>query len=548
MAKQDKWIFPAPPGSRLIAYLLDVAMTQILFRGICLVAHWDTSKSDISNSLITLGYFVVLQSQFGWTPGKKIMGLELINVDDEGLPSLKTVILRETLGRFITAISLMLGYLMIFVTEHKQCLHDRIAGTRVITLHDPSSDGHSIFKVLAWTIGLGLASVGLSIYIGFFTAIPLKYFADVIENVHGIHVERISGNLFRGFKVGHVTYSGPKGKVSIGNLIFHYQDLLESLQKRELRIIQVSATQCFLDLSNSPPDPFPNLAPMPEKNRNTLSETSQENLQKNKTAFSVLLEKMELTDVRIRYAGKDVLQAESILLADFNVSSSGNISLGKFSLNSQKLSISMDQLSFMNNILKFNLAAASIRKEFDPEHLSGEIDLHGRGIFDYTNRKVEGEFQGFRNSMSLRLVGDSIRFQLSHFQPHWYFRKTPPLHSINLVLAPTKVMNFSHARGVGTFSLGRATCEFESETQGELVLPSRCRLGDKIFFANFKMQSGNPPFVLSLRSQHFDGLAPLLAEAGGFDNRDSFFSYENNPDVFQFAPLRMQNRSPAGRR
>jgi len=66
----------------------------------------------------------------GATLGK--MALRLKVVKTEGELDWVTIILRETIGKFVSGIILGIGYLMVAWDPKKQALHDKIAGTYVI--------------------------------------------------------------------------------------------------------------------------------------------------------------------------------------------------------------------------------------------------------------------------------------------------------------------------------------------------------------------------------------------------------------------------------
>ncbi|MBS3146835.1 RDD family protein [Candidatus Woesearchaeota archaeon] len=81
-------------------------------------------------NLIFLILILYLDGIRGGTPGKKILGLKIVNKSNKyvGIP---TAILRY-IGKIISTLILGIGYLMIAWHPKKQGLHDRIAGTYVI--------------------------------------------------------------------------------------------------------------------------------------------------------------------------------------------------------------------------------------------------------------------------------------------------------------------------------------------------------------------------------------------------------------------------------
>jgi len=84
--------------------------------------------------LLAAGYlivFVVLTSRKGGTPGKLLLRLRVIDVCGDRI-SLKTALLRHTIGYLTSAVGAGLGFLWIALDERKQGWHDKIAKTFVI--------------------------------------------------------------------------------------------------------------------------------------------------------------------------------------------------------------------------------------------------------------------------------------------------------------------------------------------------------------------------------------------------------------------------------
>jgi uncharacterized RDD family membrane protein YckC len=64
------------------------------------------------------------------TIGKQAMGLVVTDINGEKISFVKASI--RHFSKFLSAIILMIGYIMAFFTEKKQGLHDMIAGTLVL--------------------------------------------------------------------------------------------------------------------------------------------------------------------------------------------------------------------------------------------------------------------------------------------------------------------------------------------------------------------------------------------------------------------------------
>lgn len=94
--------------------------------------------------LIGWGYFVYMVGAYQATLGKMAVGLRIQRTEGEKMGYGRAA-LREIVGRFISFITLFIGYLMVIWTEKKQGLHDKIADTVVIEV-DPTKS-KTIWKV-----------------------------------------------------------------------------------------------------------------------------------------------------------------------------------------------------------------------------------------------------------------------------------------------------------------------------------------------------------------------------------------------------------------
>ena len=81
--------------------------------------------------LVTPLYYVLLTGIYGRTVGKLALGMKVVR-QDGNVPGLGYALLREVIGKFVSAIALFLGFLWIAWSREKQGWHDFMAGTRVI--------------------------------------------------------------------------------------------------------------------------------------------------------------------------------------------------------------------------------------------------------------------------------------------------------------------------------------------------------------------------------------------------------------------------------
>lgn len=92
-----------------------------------------TSFTDIPalGTVLSVAYYVMFTYARGQTPGKMLLGLHV--VDENGQrPNLKQVLLREVVGKAISALALLVGYLWIIWDHRKRGWHDYIGGTFVV--------------------------------------------------------------------------------------------------------------------------------------------------------------------------------------------------------------------------------------------------------------------------------------------------------------------------------------------------------------------------------------------------------------------------------
>lgn len=76
-------------------------------------------------------YFVAFETG-GWnaTPGKRLMKLRVVDVN--GVPLRMGRATLRYACRFLSALPLGAGYLLVLFTPHRQALHDMLASTRVV--------------------------------------------------------------------------------------------------------------------------------------------------------------------------------------------------------------------------------------------------------------------------------------------------------------------------------------------------------------------------------------------------------------------------------
>ena len=137
-------------GVRLFAYLTDMAVLLIptaVIRGAGAVAglvspggFWARAvffrytPAAIAAWLVSALYFVLMTYWYGGTLGKMLLRIKVISVERRK-PTLWEIVVREVFGRYLSAVVLMLGYLIVIGDGQKRAFHDHIADTQVIYVH-----------------------------------------------------------------------------------------------------------------------------------------------------------------------------------------------------------------------------------------------------------------------------------------------------------------------------------------------------------------------------------------------------------------------------
>lgn len=95
---------------------------------------WGSGVSQSISSLSTLiswAYYVIMTKNYGATLGKMVFGLKVETYEGKNVDWV-TAILREVVGKAISAIALLLGYIWAGFDPKKQAWHDKIAKTYVV--------------------------------------------------------------------------------------------------------------------------------------------------------------------------------------------------------------------------------------------------------------------------------------------------------------------------------------------------------------------------------------------------------------------------------
>jgi uncharacterized RDD family membrane protein YckC len=99
------------------------------------VLGWALSlAAGLATGTLALVYTVSFWSLNGITPGKALLGLQVLRSDGQRL-TVRRALLRYV-GYFLSALPLFLGFAWIVVNDRRQGWHDKLADTVVVYVHD----------------------------------------------------------------------------------------------------------------------------------------------------------------------------------------------------------------------------------------------------------------------------------------------------------------------------------------------------------------------------------------------------------------------------
>ncbi len=117
-------------GQRATAWLIDIVILAVIGETL---THINPSESNGLSALIDIGYMVILLGgPYGQTIGAKIARVRVVSMNGKQLGYW-----RGTARYFVSGISAIifgLGYLWMLKDPKKQTLHDKVAGSLVISL------------------------------------------------------------------------------------------------------------------------------------------------------------------------------------------------------------------------------------------------------------------------------------------------------------------------------------------------------------------------------------------------------------------------------
>ncbi len=134
---------------RVAASLVDGFIVNLIFAFLGFLYFWFFAKNNPSLAngtqtvmgilyfIMWIAYFPFMESRGGATFGKKIVGIKVLNANGEPVGFLRS--LGRNLAKIISALILMIGFIMAGFTKKKQGLHDIIASCVVVKSKETSA-------------------------------------------------------------------------------------------------------------------------------------------------------------------------------------------------------------------------------------------------------------------------------------------------------------------------------------------------------------------------------------------------------------------------
>ncbi len=132
----------ASPGKRVGAFFADLLLpgsALLLFFAIAPRGAATDAGAGIGSflgSLLLLAYIIWAFVLFarGTTPGKKLLGMRVVKEDGRNA-NFFTMFIREWVGKLISGLILLLGFLWILIDRDNQGWHDKLMSTYVVELN-----------------------------------------------------------------------------------------------------------------------------------------------------------------------------------------------------------------------------------------------------------------------------------------------------------------------------------------------------------------------------------------------------------------------------
>ncbi|AGH94300.1 hypothetical protein A11Q_80 [Pseudobdellovibrio exovorus JSS] len=453
---------------------------------------------------IILFYFIITQALFGFTLGKKLMGLRVVRLGDDQKASWPQIIGRELIGKPLSALVLFFGFLCIFINKERLGLHDKIFRTQVIS--DEPKELVSLFQVFTHALAAILVSTAVVYFVGLYTSIPLKGWANRLQD-EGVNIEGIRGNLKQGFAFKKVQFSNEDIGFEGENLVFKYDNILDLFQGKNFHIKQISASK--IELTSFKAEDFQSRKKRPAATVGGKPKTKSAKRSSSAAKMSLFCDLIDISEIKITLSDKQVYEAKKLHVKNTQMVKS-DINIQKIYLDSEDLFVDIEDFSYVDATEVVSVLSSSVvvKKTMYPQYLSGDVDFKMKGSINLKSNKMMGSITAFRNSFQLSsLNGEDVDLRTVNFHPQWYFKNIPPIHSFNVEYSG-RADGMPSTPFTGYYKLGIHHVNLDRKTE----------VG-KLFIGQLSLGSGMIVGLSFQGRRHPE--RPLLVHLNSFENQDA---------------------------
>lgn len=421
--------YPASNAKRFVAFLIDMVVAwtgALLF--VSLLSGFD--KIGLV-SLLVLLYFVIMHAAFGFTLGKKLMGLRLIRYGDDEKAGVLQVVFRETIGKFISTALFFGGFLFIFFSKERIALHDKICRTHVIS--DEPEESVSSLAVFAQGFAVVAVFMAGIFYTAFHTSIPLKSWAKHLKK-SGVQIEGVHGSLKDGFLLETIKFTNKDLEFTGKDIVFKYDNIFDLVKGKDFHIRRISASQVHLAFHKNQSSATSAQRKRARQANAAHLENQEKSENRSTAAANILCDLIDVSEIKVSMPDEPAYEAKKLQVKKIMLSK-GNVEVQKIYLDSKDIFTDIQGFSYdkVSDVFSISESEVIVKKSMFPKYLSGDIDLKIKGSANLGTQKfVNLVLSGFRNSFSLSYENDMLDIKTANFQPQWYFKNLPPAHTFNV--------------------------------------------------------------------------------------------------------------------
>ena len=425
MSVQRSQLPHASISQRFKAGLIDLflfSITLSVSKAICQL-FFAKDPGSIFHFIISMSYYAIPQYLNGQSLGKRLFDLRLVRNDSNETAGFIRVVLRESIGKYISLLVFLVGYLSILFRTDRRAWHDLLCGTCVVSLTQ-EQEQTSFLTMFMSSVGGVTVLAGVGVYVALFTSYPLKQIAKNLESMN-IQADGIRGSLLKGFSVDRISYRNKDQEIELTHFNVNYKNLYTAFETRKFEITNLSADSIKAKITKN----FFNELP---KTQGTKSKAVETNKKPKENPFTdLLLSEMSFKNIDIQSDVPEMnFKFSELSVHDFKLSeSAAEISRIQADSSDLSLSVSNGSLDFLTQIYKLH-AAGTLHPSF-----SKKITKN----FDF-NAVVEGQgpnllkvnIAAFENRLRLYSVNnDKFVLTMSAFSPNEYIATALPIQQID---------------------------------------------------------------------------------------------------------------------